>query len=498
MNTGSILLLRKGKTIPEALRKKLLENCRIAVGYAAVAESSVLMETMDDADVKIEESIDSVCETCREVPLAFYFDAHKEIMGDDMQPFPIIADGDNVILAAMLEGEFPNWVGDGTHTVESNLVREFLSEACKELYQESGEDIDAFMKEANETKFRRTVNGVLMPRGALLLVPSKGEPVLFTAGIMQTGGTGATLDCGWCTNAFGYTEKAADAPTTATGGKQKTKMEELKERMEANAKKKAAAEADPAGPTAPPSVPVVPPAANPPAVTPGKTDTAVPKTNGELMIKCPKDIKDKAREQWIKRNLIKERHFTKGWANDDMAYPQSWFRHDAPALAGALRTADTSFVDAAKKVDAQDKGAVAPKAKDAPADVTTLAQPVMSPKTKEHGTNLIKDGTLAVDKRQFTEIERPYDSFTEQLQIGEDAPLFYLYDAYITLAQADVNLTACLLEQFRRRILKMDPTIEGKMKARMEQAGKTPEGAKPDKMAQLKARMEAAQMKKSA
>lgn len=451
--SGVIVSVKPGKSIPPALSSKITKDHFDAIVVAAPDEGGVV-DLPFPVDANIDKSIDNTLSMFKDVPCNLYFSTPvKGLKRIDRQPFPLIFDnsGEKVLISAMLEGAFPKYSEDG-YTSAFCVVRDLLADAMKDLYQENKENLAKTMFAADSASFRRLIGTAMGgQRGAILLIPAEGSPVLLAKGVMDDNGTGVQGDWGWSTQSFGYTEAkpGKETPQPADTTKVLSKREQLEAML---------ASRPDAAPPFEPDKPGEKPVTAPPGVKPDKTDTRTAPPGNEVLIKCPFDIESKqgAVRQWISRNIEKAYIPTDG-LGDGKGFPEKAFRKDAPAIS--------SFKSFAEAAAAFSKRATP----DEPVKVTNDYIPIMGPKTKEHMVKLIGDG----DKEFAPEIqnlEAPYRSFTEELALDEDVPLFWKPGGFLRLAQQDMFGAALLMEELRRRVLKLDPSIDAKMKAKMKKA----------------------------
>lgn len=469
MNLGTIVSVKPGLKIPQPYLDKLTATHTTRLGFAAAddeAPGTVGFTTLDDKQ-DWHKSIENILGMYTKSTCVFHFGTYSKTTSDlEEQPYALLADGDKVLLSAMLEGDFPGYAG-GEYNNEFNLVRDFLSEAIKELYQANGEDLAKMMEEAGKPGFRRTIKGVLAPRGAIMLIPGIGDPVLYSENIMgnESGRTGAIYDWGITTRHLGYTE-AKPEPKVEAPPATMSKADRLKAAFSKPAGEPAKVEQK--APTTTGTVPVVPP----------KTDTKIP--DGVLSVSCPPQFHKKEREQWVRQNVVKGHQFKGDWMKD-----RKYRKHEIKDTSPLYATFAQAAAEADKKQEVrQTPDQPLPKA---PPGVEQGPLPVISPTAKQHVMGLINDQVLIVHPDQFTALEKPFDSLTEQLAINPDTPLFWSFEGYTKLCQHNVYTAACLLEEFRRRILADHPEVVNHMLEKLTKPEVGPEAKQMTKQERLAA-----------
>jgi len=214
MSLGAIAGTKPGQQLPEALRKKLLENNPAMIGYATLNGGKLDYMAISSKDFKLEETLVEIEDKFKSHELLLWF-TEDELDEDEQQPVVLVADkDDNPVLIAFGEGDFAKYQSD---TAEFSPFYEFcrqnLGDRCQDLYDNCGGDFAKMSAILDGPAFHKALadEGHLQPRSVVAMIGLDGRVLMFSYG----NGEAAEVKTPWgfASNYYGYTEPKAAADT---------------------------------------------------------------------------------------------------------------------------------------------------------------------------------------------------------------------------------------------------------------------------------------------
>lgn len=462
MSTDTLVICRPGILPPDDFLQLLQSKHKTCLDMMWAANGSVQELAINASDPEAaaydwSQSVKNIIQQFKDSVCVFrYGDHEKDTIN---QPYPLIDNGKTgeeqvVHIAAMLEGDFPEFAKDDGNPNELHVVADFLIEAVNDVYKANGGDLDKTMAALDTKKFHMNAKGVLVPRGAIFFMAGNGKHLLLDSGVFEKG-TGGNFLWGGTTRTHGYgvngvgEQPKPEAPAA--------NVNQAKSKLALLLGQNAPAVEPPKVEPKPEEKPVAPPPAEKPKeAKPPITEYYV-----------PAEISGRARKELLKRNMnlpwstgVKTKE--KDWEANLPSRTAIGYTLDMLQEKSPLRAQFATFKAAAKAADAERETKDTPVAK-SNGGMEEGFTGSMGPQTREHVLALINDGTLVADTKQIENLEKPYDSFTSQCNINEDVPIFWGPDRFLFLCQHNVPATASLLTEFAHRIAKLDPTIVSKM-----------------------------------
>lgn len=454
MNSGTIAVVKPGQKLPEELLTKILTNQKTLAGFAGVSQGMIDLIHMDDPKIDVKKEVEELLTTYSDSYCMFFFAQNPTLLKEDYFPMVLLNNEDKQpVIVCAAEGDFPTMVKKGdAHTPEYNLVMDFLAEEVDTIVEEAGGDVDKATELLNSPRFRKAIKNYLVPRGAVSILLGNNQVISFGEKTYDADGTGATGDWGSVSRRWGWTApKATVVPDAAARPMSAVEMIRARKAAEKAAE----------------GAPIMPQQPNQPVPGTGPQPKVLEPTTTEDLetVICP-ERGEKDRKKWMWRHFGRNWSFPQGWKNDNFKFPAKDLLETSP-----LRT----FLDEERK---KREGAPEPAPVEQPTvpqspGVSTEVYPTLSPQSQESAMNLIRDGSLKGDPNVVKAIEKSFDKFTDQLHINEDLPLMWPTEGFQMLCQHNVAAAVSLMEQMRRRILQLDPSIASKMLSKLAAGGKT-------------------------
>lgn len=153
-----------------------------AMGYALAKGGKILHETFPADEIDLLAKVQEVQEKYKEEQVYFHLTSaeENEFNFNSLQPIPLIEKGNEVLLAAMAEGEFMAYAKPGEDTPESLMIKEYLQEKVRKIFLDCGQNIDKTRIELEKPGFRADLKPLLLPRGVILMIPNKGKAFAYS------------------------------------------------------------------------------------------------------------------------------------------------------------------------------------------------------------------------------------------------------------------------------------------------------------------------------
>lgn len=300
---GLIVLEKKGMIAPEPFLKKVVPLNQGGCGAMFASDGVVeIMNTLNGAAVEGWQEAQVGFKAFNRIFYLGTGDPPKDVK--DMQPYSLLFDAaGHRRLAMVLEGNFPNYVLDKTHSPEFNLVKTWIKPRVDMLWRTSKQDIAAVLEELRSNEFWEELKGCIHERADFTFLA--GDGTIITRGVNPDT---RTFEWGTTSKAYGYEEKSSKdvvtvqkkSVTSMFGGDDKTVAPPKTEPDKA--------------PISEPTVPIVAPGG----------DTVIPMEN-EMWVKPPSKYFDQ------KNPLIGWFREWNGWC------PTNWKDMPAIKLEGQYR-----------------------------------------------------------------------------------------------------------------------------------------------------------------
>lgn len=291
----TIIRKKAGMIIPREFLEAALRKCPTASGFAVqdVTDGVKSLET-DEFDKTITvDNLMALNEKTKDYEAVFWL-ANLTGKWDkfDVQPFSINVkpadakegDKETTVLSFFVEGDFPKFTGDGTHTEAYNFAHEIIIPMIEEMFEAVDGDVGKFTARLHSPLFKKNLEAHIGHRGVFVFLPLEGNAIPF--GQNELGGE---YDWGEVSQNHGY-------------GKTKALTVDNLKKLKFNIFKKSEPEAKPDGlytisdpkPAAPhPDAPKDAP----------KTDIPAPKTDStrtKVEVTVPKQLQGDSRNAWIR------------------------------------------------------------------------------------------------------------------------------------------------------------------------------------------------------
>lgn len=216
---GVVLHKKKDMVIPKELFEKVLEGYQSCMGYALAADGKIYMATFDDPPFRWTE-IEEIMTQQKQYEIMFFFGKFPVgFSKEDLQPFTVFSDNSDVpLIAAFMVGDYTPF-----NRADSNLSNAYhcltavVQEDIDQLIRLTKGDIGAIMEEINTPKSRKNWLGNNVSSGAIAILGSTGQWVLF-----QNNNSFREFPWGWTTNNLGY-EAGASQPAVAAAPEAKSR-----------------------------------------------------------------------------------------------------------------------------------------------------------------------------------------------------------------------------------------------------------------------------------
>lgn len=212
---GGIIIHRKGgQNIPESYLERVLNNNPKALGMIGIdKQSGMKLERFNDVP-SLEDFKKALAVDKREAFL--WFGLYPSTFDtNDIQPFLLLGEEDDPLLAIMMEGDFVATTTGSSH-LDVWHVAEELREEIKTLYDLCGEDLDKLMIALrSKSQFNNFANKI-KTNGSMLFLPSDGEEWM----VSKDNKFERKFDWGWTSNVLGWNpskeiakDNASERPT---------------------------------------------------------------------------------------------------------------------------------------------------------------------------------------------------------------------------------------------------------------------------------------------
>lgn len=436
MNTGTVAVVRKDKTLPSEMQTKLIGAHKSGFGFAVFDEGEILTETVlsinaDGKEIDLGLTLSNVEESFKTCTRIYHFSSTPDGTSD-IQPFSIIKDGNDDILVAVAEGDFPGYAkADSSHSNAYHMVNDYLSEVCKEVYQEADEDVDKMMTTFETPRFRKGMLGILSPRGVITLIGACDKDPT----ILSVNQDGAQFDWGYLSNTPGF---RAEEPEPV-GEPVQEPVKELSAKEKYLAKKAAEATGTSSAAATGSKIPQ-------PEVV-GKLGDK-PKKDEEL-VKIDSRLIGRARKRYLKNNFkLPEGNLPQDWETKEL-WPVSMLKPGS-----ALKPFTKSFAEAGAILKAQPEGIEEPS-------VTTVVPPVIGPAQVQNTLKLSKEAGFlqeTMDPEKMASYEKHFPTFTERTTIPFEEWILWDFPT-VRRHFDDKQAAACSWNELRFRVLKHEPNL---------------------------------------
>lgn len=437
MNTGTVAVVRKDKTLPSEMQTKLIGAHKSGFGFAASEDGEITTETIsainkDGKEVDLALTLSGVEESFKTCTRIYHF-SNAPDGTQDTQPFSIIKDGNDDILVAVAEGDFPGYAkADSSHSNAYHMVNDYLSEVCKEVYQEADEDVDKMMTTFETPRFRKSMLGILSPRGVITLIGACDKDPT----ILSVNQDGAQFDWGYLSNTPGF---RAEEPEPVIEPVQKP-VGELSAKEKYLAKKEAAAAGTSSAAATGPKIPqpeIVGKLGDKP-----KKDEEFVKIDSRLLNSGNR----RALKRYLKNNFrLPEGNLPQDWETKEL-WPVSMLKPGS-----ALKPFTKSFADAAAILKAQ------PEMEEP--SVITSVPPITPPGQKKAYLDLLKDPSNSHESGDIMSFERKYPTFTEDTNTSIEEALLLRFESYRKMGRENLQSLCCLTNTLRFELLRLRPEL---------------------------------------
>lgn len=198
---GVILLKKKEQVIPKDLFNKVLAEHQSCMGYALAADGKIYMATYDDPPFRWEE-IEEIMTHQKQYEIMFFFGKFPAgFMKEDLQPFTLFSnEGDVPLIVGFMVGDYtPFTRPDSNLSNAYHCLTTVIQEDIDQLIRLTKGDIGAIMEEINTPKSRKNWLGNNVSSGAIAILGSTGQWVLF-----QNNNSFREFPWGWATNNLGF------------------------------------------------------------------------------------------------------------------------------------------------------------------------------------------------------------------------------------------------------------------------------------------------------
>lgn len=206
--TVGMTLLKYGKEeLPEDLLTNVTQKYTSCAGVALqgyVDKKPVLQVAHLPGLIKPD---DPLFKEYKDNLMLLYFGQHSNEEAHNLQPFPLVKDGDgDIVLAGNLIGDFSKFAwGDGLsnayHAANLDLIPRL-----QEKYDDSGGDLNKFLAALKKPIFQRDV-GELMTSGSVTMLAANNEVLSYDKEL-----TPSKYQFGWTTDNCGYEKKEVVPP----------------------------------------------------------------------------------------------------------------------------------------------------------------------------------------------------------------------------------------------------------------------------------------------
>lgn len=438
VNTGTIVVVKSGEVLPDDVKAQLLDANKTTFSYATQENGTVDMLCLDGEEpdeknqvVDLALTLDQIEEGFMEQQRVYHF-SNQPTRVDDEQPYAIIVKDQRTLLACVAEGDFPGYAGEAgsTHSNEYHMVTDYLADACKEIYQEAGEDVKKMMDIFASPRFRKGMLGILAPRGTIALIGSQGDPIIFSKNDQ-----GKEYDWGYMSRTFEESKQEEAPPPPPPAATTMTPAEKLAAKLAAKAK-------DGTKQPGRGSVPTVA-AVDPKPVVVGQLGDA-PKPTEELVFWDTR-LEGRALKNYIRNNFVLTE-----WGGQ---LPPAWKTlKSLPARllkpGSALRAHTKAFQEAGKT----------PPATEVIADGSATPPPMVPPGMREKAIALSKLPGTMDSYEDIADWEKDYPPWTEQNAIPFEQAVRWGFKALRSLAD-DKQSIACFVRELQIRVLKHEPEL---------------------------------------
>lgn len=421
MNNAMIIFKKAGHQVDERLLSKALENFPTAIGTVTRAGENI--HVSNDRGVPDLETLKLGLKEAHDHDVYLWLaniTDQDNIKQEDIQPFVIEDDG-KIVLAVMVEGDFPKFNDPKNGTDEwGNFCSEILLPTLSEYAVMAKGDFDTFLDLIHGKTFDKNMMAHVGHRGIVAVVPFKGDALVLNQNNALLG------EYDW-----GFTTQHLDHDVVSQEPEPEVKEE--KKGFFLFGKKPVKAEAEEAPKTeTPKDNPVTPEA---PKET--KEVQEVRNGNGKKTstipapapgVRVPDSLKGKARKAYIRKalglsgssNNLPEGWFKDGFIIPEKSEPKSAIK-DLKDLGTALQNGNKSetAIEAAKKAGEYPTGAKS-------------VLPVISEKNKLAVMEFVagridKNSQKITDPKQMQAAEAKVPTFTEAtgIQIADLKKLFF-------------------------------------------------------------------------
>jgi len=433
-------------------------NGQISVSYAD--QGKINTEVFENAKADANATITALSETLEilgDHRVVLFGQRYKDgdVMDEDKQPFPIIIGDDNHMkLVAFLEGTFPGYDREDSHSPEYYAFSEYIFEKINEAYEACGKDLTKLMGRLDTAVVRKDFGNLWTPRGFLTLFDCAGRMIHYPKNELA-------LNLPWGNMSRPVDEIKTEVKVVEVQGPP-AKAETPAERI-ARIRAAAAGKA----PVVASTSPIAPQPTSVPIVEKPKTDTAVPSTAGkdERIFPPAKLTKNRQIKNWVNNNFQNSASHNA----DDVrknGIPRSLLK-----ASSAYAKAPAGTVQALVEKDA-DKYPDEPEVVSAPAET----MPILLPQARKDITEYLKNVAL-VDPEKIKGAEEPYQSFFQQTG--------YKLEDFIRLPRRSIQwlceqhkfATSIVIRDLLNMLVELKPELVGMSKPKAETKTEEPVAA---------------------
>lgn len=462
MHSGSILIVKPKQMPPDELLDKLVAANKTMIGFAGVSQGAIDIQTLDSSKLDFKANIKEWIEAFSDSWNMIYLAENKSLLKEDYMPMKLIDNEEKgTLIAVAAEGDFPGLVKKGdAHIPEHNLIMDHLAEDVNAILEEAGGDLEKAEALLDSARFRRSLKQHMVPRGSVSLLLANNKIITFSEKAFDADGPGFVGDWGSVSRRFGWEPPKVKVEQVTT----KAAIQEPDySTMSAVARIKARKEYEAQLLAAQGDAPIIEePVTSVPGTGP-QPRVLEPTTTHDLETVTCSETGKKQRREWLWKHFGQNYSFPTGWIEKNFKFPAKDLTATSP-----LRT----FLENERKKREAGTAGEQPTVSESKG-VSTDVYPSLSPQSQKQVMNLVRDGVLKMDPGQVQAIEKPFDKFTDQLNLNEDVPLMWKTDAYLTLCQTNAMGAASLMEQMRRKIHELDPSLASRMLSKLQGTHKT-------------------------
>ena len=194
---------KAGCLINDDFIAKIIKNHRCTLGVAAAVDGKI--SCVRQAVAPTADIIKDIQQEFLNSTTLFSFGDVKNILEEDMQPFPILNDADgNIIAVVCLDGEFDRHrKPESSHIPEYEVAKGYFEKKVKKWFTSGG--IPSIIEELNDDVTKTDIQNLWANAGSITFLLADGQAVTVTSKTDKKG----EYSWGFASETYGYMEQTS-------------------------------------------------------------------------------------------------------------------------------------------------------------------------------------------------------------------------------------------------------------------------------------------------